>query len=230
MPFSLQNWTTSVRVWNGWRSICGSALSSHRSRRRISAAHLVHCGHLAGDILEKLAHLADAERANADAPSDPVPARLDTRLPALLAHLTTANRPVHEVQVDVAEPARAKAALDRARHVRAPIIELELGRVEDRGARDTRGRAEVSDRAPALGLVFVPLGRVDVPVAGLCGFMDTATRMRGRHAPPRPRSRLGSIPRPQARTSLTRDQTRPGRAVVECIPKPRIGILFPSFS
>lgn len=139
-----------------------SSLPSHQET--ILAAHLVHRRRL-HTALEQLLHLTHAKGADAHAPDKPLPLRPEARLPALLAHPAPTDRAVHEVEVDVAEPARVERRPDRALRLLDAVVQLQLRGEADLRARRVRRSTPVADGAPDLGLVLVPRGRV-LPESG----------------------------------------------------------------
>jgi hypothetical protein len=196
-----------------------------------SDTHLVHRRHLPWYVLQQLLHLPHPKRTDPHTPRHPFLSCLHTRLPALLPHLPSADRAMDEVQINIPQPTRREALMYGLSDAREAVVVLKLGGVEDVRARDRVFGAEVADGAPNLGLVFVPFSGIDVSVAGLCicqimdDIADKAT-----YPPRAPRSRRYSTPCLRAHMCLDQVRLVVSQICEVDVPKPRIGMLLPSFS
>jgi hypothetical protein len=74
---------------------------------------------------------------------------------------------MHEVQVNITQPAFVEGVLDGLGRSCWPAVRTEFGGEEDGGTRGVGAFAIVEDGPTALGFVFVPCCRVDVSISGL---------------------------------------------------------------
>jgi hypothetical protein len=93
--------------------------------------HLIHRWNLARYICKQLLHLSYSERTDPNTARNSIFPRLYASLPALLAHLTTTNGTMYQIEIDVSQSTFFETTLDRALYRCKAVIELEFGGVED---------------------------------------------------------------------------------------------------